>query len=120
MRTTMTRVTNSKKIRRDIIFKRRLITICVLASIMISIFLFLSYSFNSDASNNTNNKQYRYYASVSICNGDSVWSIAEEHMDDLHYRNTREFVTDIAHINQISPDAKLKEGTNIIVPYYAD
>ena len=67
-----------------------------------------------------NNEQYRYYKTVSVSTGDSVWTIAEEYMDYLHYRNTREFVNDITRINQISPDSKLKAGNNIIIPYYSE
>ena len=106
--------------RKKILFRRRLITFCVMISIVISLFLILSFSFSSDASSNSDTEQYRYYTSVNVTSGDSVWSIAESHMDELHYRSTREFVTDIAHINKISPNASLKAGTNLIIPYYAD
>ncbi|WP_049945642.1 LysM peptidoglycan-binding domain-containing protein [Butyrivibrio sp. LC3010] len=106
--------------RREVIIKRRIITFCIMASIILSLFIILSFSFNSDASANSDNEQFRYYTSVSVTSGDSVWSIAEEYMDELHYRNTREYVTDIAHINRISPDSKLRAGTNLIIPYYSE
>lgn len=105
--------------RRERILKRRLVAIGIMASVVLFLAIILSFSFNSDASN-MNNEQYRYYKTVSVSTGDSVWTIAEEYMDYLHYRNTREFVNDITRINQISPDSKLKAGNNIIIPYYSE
>ncbi|WP_026665897.1 LysM peptidoglycan-binding domain-containing protein [Butyrivibrio sp. FC2001] len=107
------------KRRRERAARRRLVILGVMTSVIIFMAIILSFSFSSDASNK-NNEQYKYYTSVSVNVGDSVWTIAEEYMDDLHYRSTKEFVNDIARINKISPDTMLKAGTNLIVPYYSD
>ena len=107
------------KRRRERAARRRLVILGVMTSVIIFMAIILSFSFSSDASSK-NNEQYKYYTSVSVNVGDSVWTIAEEYMDDLHYRSTKEFVNDIARINKISPDTMLKAGTNLIVPYYSD
>ncbi len=107
------------KRRRERMMKRRLIALGVMASVIIFMAIILTFSFSSDASN-MNNEEYKYYTSVSVETGDSVWTIAEEYMDDLHYRSTKEFVNEIASINRISPDSLLKSGTNLIIPYYSD
>ena len=110
---------NNKK-RRERQLRRRIITFCVSASVIIFLALILSFSFRSDASGNADHTQYRYYQTVSVVSGDSVYSIAEEHMDNLHYRSVDELVYDIASINKISPKADLTAGTNLFVPYYSD
>ncbi|WP_408071155.1 LysM peptidoglycan-binding domain-containing protein [Butyrivibrio sp. JL13D10] len=107
------------KRKKELIVKRRLIALGILLSVAAFLIVILTFSFSSDASN-MNNEDYRYYTFISVKSGDSVWTIAEEHMDDLHYRNTKEYVADIANINKISPDAKLNSGTNLIIPYYSD
>ena len=110
---------NNKR-RREKQLRRRIITFCVSASLIIFLALILSFSFRSDASSSQEHKQYRYYTSVSVVSGDSIYSIAEEYMDNLHYRDVDELVYDIASINRISTKADLTAGTSIFVPYYDD
>ena len=106
--------------RREKQLRRRIITFCVSASIIIFLALILSFSFRSDASASEEHKQYRYYTTVSVAAGDNVYAIAEKHMDPLHYRNVDELAYDIASINRISTDADLMAGSSIFVPYYSD
>ena len=107
------------KRRRERLIRRRAITFGIMVSVIIFMAILLTFSFSSDASN-MNSEEYRYYTSVSVGVGESVWTLAEKYMDDLHYRNTKEFVSDIARINRISPDTKLKAGSNLIIPYYSE
>ena len=108
---------NNKR-RREKQLRRRIITFCVSASVIIFLALILSFSFKSDASSSEDQKQYRYYTSVIITTGDSVYSVAEKYMDNLHYRNVDELACDIAEINRISTKTELQAGTSIFVPYY--
>ncbi|WP_026528865.1 LysM peptidoglycan-binding domain-containing protein [Butyrivibrio sp. VCD2006] len=110
---------NNKR-RRERQLRRRIITFCVSASVIIFLALVLTFSFKSDASSSVAHKQYRYYSSVSVVQGDSVHSLAEKYMDNLHYRNADELACDIADINRISTKTELKAGTKIFVPYYED
>ena len=113
------RVINNRK-RRERELRRHIITFVVMISVLIILSMFIFFSFKSDASVDSAHQQYRYYTSVTVTSGDSVWSIAREHMDPLHYRSVESMVNDIASVNRISPEAKLNAGTNIIVPYYSD
>ena len=113
------RVINNRK-RRERQLRRRIITFVVMMSVILFLGMFITMSFMSDASASKDHMKYRYYSSVTVTSGDSVWSIAEEHMDPLHYRNIESFVNDIARVNRISSDARLVSGTNLIVPYYSD
>ena len=106
--------------RRERQLRRRVITALVMLCVIVILSMFVIFSFKSDASSDGGHKQYRYYTSVSITRGDSVWSIADEYMDPMHYRDVASFARDIAHVNRISSDAKLMAGTSLIVPYYSD
>lgn len=117
--TSILRSLNNRK-RREKQLRRRIITTLVMASVIIFLVMFISFSFMSDASANKDHEQYRYYSSVTVTAGDSVWSIANEYMDPLHYRSVKALVNDIASVNRISSDAKLVAGSQIIVPYYSD
>ncbi len=112
--------TINNRIRRERQLRRRVTTFVVITAVVLFLTLFLSYSFLSDASADTDHVQYRYYSTVTVTTGDSVWSIASENIDRMHYRSVDEYVQDIASVNRISPDAKLKAGTNLIVPYYSE
>ena len=106
--------------RRERQLRRRIVTFVVMSSVIIFIALFLSFSFLSDAKDTSNHKEYRYYSSVTVKAGDSVWSIAESNLDRMHYNNVESYVRDIASVNKISADSKLTAGTSLIIPYYSD
>ena len=110
----------NNRIRRERQLRRRVTTFIVITAVVLSLTLFLSYSFLSDASSDNEHVQYRYYNTVTVTSGDSIWSIASENIDRMHYRTVDEYVNDIASVNRISPNARLKAGTNLIVPYYSD
>ncbi len=110
----------NKKMRRERQLRRRIVTFCVATSVFIFLALVLSFSFRSDASSSQDHEQYRYYTTVSVVSGDSIASIAENHMDKLHYRDVDEYICDIAKVNRISTTTSLKAGTNLIIPYYSD
>lgn len=59
----------------------------------------------------------KYYASIQIQNGDSLWSIADEYADE-HYTGRFEYVSEVAEINGIHMNDRLISGEYIVVPYY--
>ena len=105
--------------RREKQLRRRVLTFVVMTSLIIFLAIFLSYSFLSDAKSENEMSSYRYYSSVTVSAGDSVWSIAENNMDRMHYNNVESYVRDIASVNKISTDAELKAGSSLIIPYYS-
>ncbi len=62
--------------------------------------------------------QYKYYTSVEVSSGDTVWSIAQRYMDDS-YTDIHEYIAEIEDINGIS-GSDITAGNYIIVPYYSD
>ncbi|MGI6008200.1 MAG: LysM peptidoglycan-binding domain-containing protein [Ruminococcus sp.] len=60
---------------------------------------------------------YKYYKSYYIETGDSLWSIAKEHMTD-EYSDINEYIAEVKKINHLS-DNTVKQGTHICIPYYS-
>ena len=60
----------------------------------------------------------KYYKSIQIQKGDTLWSIATENMDVNYYKNTSEYVKEIKTINALVSD-RVTAGNYIIIPYYS-
>ena len=60
--------------------------------------------------------QFKYYKSITIEQGDSLWSIAEEYCTDA-YEDTREYVDELKELNSLTSDI-IHEGQHLLVAYY--
>ena len=85
-----------------------LIAIAMICSIM-----FGTISTQAAPSKTTN----KYYTSVQIGSGDTLWSIASEYITD-DYTDMNEYIREVCSINHIAED-EIHAGQYIVVPYYA-
>ena len=60
--------------------------------------------------------QYKYYKSITIEQGDSLWSIAEEYCTDA-YEDTREYVDELKELNSLTSNT-IHAGQHLLVVYY--
>ena len=94
-------------------------TILAIAAIcMIVIALNLTMSTKTDAhERDPHAGEYKYYKSIEIQSGDTLWSIAQEYApDDM---TTKEYVDHLKAINGLSGD-NITSGCHIIVSYYSE
>lgn len=96
--------------------RRNLLLLLISLLFIISIAFYAS-SFFSVASGLENQLSYKYYKSIQISKGDTLWSIAKEHMDE-HYTNTIEYIQEIKKMNSLKTD-NIVSGNHIIIPYYS-
>ena len=61
---------------------------------------------------------YKYYKSIEIAKGDSLWTIAEAYTDGSAAA-VRDCVKEMRSINSLKNDT-IKAGDRIIVPYYSN
>ncbi|MCD8039631.1 MAG: LysM peptidoglycan-binding domain-containing protein [Lachnospiraceae bacterium] len=93
--------------------------ICLLAA-SIAVFVLLSVSaisISTQASGLESAESHKYYRSIQIAKGDTLWSIAKENMDTHHYDNVYEYISEIKTMNSIKSD-HIVSGSYIIIPYY--
>lgn len=64
-------------------------------------------------------QMHKYYTNIQIRKGDTLWSIADEYMDDEHYKNRQEYILEVMRMNHMT-DSRLTAGKRLIVPYYAE
>lgn len=60
--------------------------------------------------------QYKYYKSIVIEDGDTLWSIASEYCDE-HYADTQDYIDEIISTNQLK-SSQIYAGQHLIVTYY--
>jgi len=70
-------------------------------------------SAESDLSNHT----YKYFTTVYVESGDSLWSIASEYATE-EYSDLNMYIDEVKQINNLK-GIKLQHGSYICVPYYS-
>lgn len=60
---------------------------------------------------------YKYYTSIEIEAGDSLWSIASEYMTE-EYDSVQEYVDEVKALNGLVDD-KIHSGQYLTIPYYS-
>lgn len=96
--------------------QRRLIAFIIL--VIISLGILLGTTINALASSNADPASYnKYYTSIRVEAGDTLWTIADEYIADLDI-DKMEYIQEICNLNQIQED-DIKAGEYIIVAYYS-
>lgn len=60
---------------------------------------------------------YKYYTSIQIQKGDTLWNIADEYITD-DYASMDEYMEEICAINHILP-GDIHSGQYLTIPYYS-
>lgn len=61
---------------------------------------------------------YKYYTSIQVQKGDTLWSIASTYMTD-GYESVGDYIEEICQVNRIS-DSDIHSGQYLTLPYYSD
>jgi cell division protein YceG involved in septum cleavage len=102
-----------KQIRRNYLIALFVITF----TIVIASILFVSFA--AQANDVEHMPSYKYYKSIEIEKGDTLWSIANDYSDLGHYESTSEYIKEVRKINSLTSD-NIIAGSYIIVPYYSN
>lgn len=106
-----------RKIRRQRELRRKFI----LAGISLMLVLFFALSYHvliSQANTGMEDISYKYFTSVQIQAGDTLWSLADRYADEMHYASQEQYITEVMEINHLTDEA-IYAGNYLIVPYYS-
>lgn len=106
------RIRRQKEMRKN--FLLVIMTVCLVVTFSISI-----NSFSSNAKDDSIAASYKYYKSITIENGDTLWSIAQENMDAEHYDSLNDYIEEVKQMNALAND-DITYGQCLIVPYYSN
>ena len=88
------------------------IVLIIVLAIVISIF---SNTIRAQAAPAENS--YKYYTSVQVQKGDTLWSIADSYMTE-EYTDITEYINEIRMINHID-ESDIHYGDYLTIPYYS-
>lgn len=72
---------------------------------------------NAKASSENEAFKYKYYTSVTVEAGETLWDIAGEFISD-DFESVKDYIKEVKHINHITED-RIYAGEELIVPYYS-
>ena len=96
---------------------RTIIAILTLLIILGGVLLGSSWSDARRSQASADHTIYKYYTTVTVEDGDTLWTLADSYMDD-QYQNKREFIAEVKQLNQIDEN-RIHEGTQLVIPYYS-
>ena len=108
----------TSKRRRDVYLKRMMLVFTALILVLgISVFYGTRLVDAHDRTDYTNTADHKYYKSIQIHCGDTLWNIAEENMSD-DYESVNDYITEVKKINKLSSD-QIQDSQYLMVPYYS-
>lgn len=110
------RIKNNRLRRRRQI--RRNICMCFITVIIIAGISTIFFSFKAKAQSNEEIISYKYYKSITVAAGDTLWDYAESYADAEFYDSYSSYIKEVKEINHLKDD-NITYGQHIIVPYYS-
>lgn len=107
---------NHKSVRKSFARKATVAGIVFVLGIIIA---FGAGQFVQNVNAHDNDILHKYYTSITVQPGDSLWSIAEEHYV-LGYDNTADYIEEVMHINHLEDENEIVSGSTLVIPYYSE
>lgn len=104
------RVRRQREMMKNFLILAMTVCLIVTCSVVLS-------GFRSNAKDDSTEASYKYYKSIVVSGNDTLWSIAEEHMDGEHYDSINDYIKEVKAMNSL-PDDSIHYGTHLIIPYY--
>jgi cell division protein YceG involved in septum cleavage len=97
--------------------RKRHILLSLLSATVILGLTLLGNSFRISAQDSSAEVSYKYFTSVRIEQGDTLWTLADTYADE-NFKSRKDFINEVIRTNHLMDDS-LKAGDYLIVPYYS-
>ena len=97
--------------------RQKIMTASVAVFAAICMVLICSLSYRAIKSNASSG--FKYYTSITVEAGDTLWDIANKYMDSSVYRSLDDYMDEIREINSINYN-RIYNGQQLIIPYYSE
>lgn len=92
--------------------------IALLLILVFFVIFFIGNSIITFASDRSGQELHKYYTSVQLQSGDSLWSLSDRYASGSP-ADRQEFISEVCELNGISADNTLHSGEYLVVSYYA-
>lgn len=65
------------------------------------------------------NSSFKYYTSVTVGAGESLWELADDFIDYDYYKNKNAYISEVQRINHLEDEGSITAGQVLILPYYS-
>lgn len=96
---------------------RKCLTALLAAFAAVGMILVCSVSYSAISSNA--NDGFKYYTSVTVEAGESLWELAGEYVDGVHYESRESYIAEVCSINHLADENSITAGQMLIIPYYS-
>lgn len=110
-RIKINRIRRKRQLRRNIIAG-------MFTFVLILSFSFMFFTLRTKAQGNDEETLYKYYKSVIVEKGDTLWDYAETYGNTQYYDSYNAYIKEVMDMNFL-PDEKITCGQHIIIPYYS-
>ncbi len=62
---------------------------------------------------------FKYYTSVTVESGETLWSLADEYVDYEHYKDKNKYIAEVQRINHLDDECTITAGQLLVIPYYS-
>lgn len=97
---------------------RRHMIMCLLTFVLVISFSSIFFSFRTKAQSSEEEILYKYYKSVMVEDGDTLWGYAEIYGDSRYYDSNDAYVKEVMNMNFLNDD-QITSGQYLILPYYS-
>ena len=80
--------------------------------------LMMFFTVKTKAQNRDEAVYYKYYKSIIVSRGDSLWIYAAEYADEDHYDSYQNYIDEVLQMNGLSSES-ITAGQHLVVPYYS-
>lgn len=97
--------------------RRKCLKALTVAAVTVCMILICSLSYRALDSNA--NVGFKYYTNVTVEAGESLWEIAGEYVDGVHYDSRESYIAEVCSINHLADENSITAGQMLIIPYYS-
>ena len=96
---------------------RRRVFMAIMTVVLVVVLAVSYHAFLSEANTVNEDVSYKYYTSIEVSYGETLWSIADEYAC-AEYDSLNEYVDEVMQINHLKEDI-IFAGQYLVIPYYS-
>lgn len=98
---------------------RRNISLFIMTMVLIIVSSSVLFSFKTKAQEKNEVIFYKYYKSITVSDGETLWGYAVQYADPSHYCDYQEYIDEVLCMNGMF-DEQITVGQHILLPYFSE